>query len=137
MKDFASNQKHRCDMIKALVKVMRTEISEACGRSSKFTKDIERIKHFTWEMFVSDVEQKLPTLYLLLKQLIKGDSQPLLAMISAMILKSHNKDMCLLQALLSIHCKQKAILLSKRIAPAPKRQYANVSVLLSPDVRAR
>ena len=75
------------------------------GRHDSILRDtVEAVKHFSWETVNLELTREVPTLVVLLSQLVARPSErkPLLCFLTSVILKSRHQHLCLVQRAVSV-----------------------------------
>ena len=98
----------------AMCKFILTEVSRKIKREMKdlssnkhdslLSDTVEAVKHFHWETVALELEDKMPTLLILLKQLLPRpmEQKPLLCLLASQLLKSRHQRMGLVQRAVSV-----------------------------------
>ena len=106
MTGFATSKVHCNLMVKALSRVIKSEIDAISIANSPFKKNVANLKEFNWDVYSADLQTHLPTLFNLIHHLIRNRRLPrgnqLMAMIASMLLKNHSHRSCYLQSVISL-----------------------------------
>lgn len=104
MREFASSVLHQRIMASELARSAKKQMRSLSGKKSSmvFGKK-EYMTDFTWNMLWDELAADVPILMFFLKKLVRdADSRkPVVCLIISMLLKDHNKAMCLLQNVVS------------------------------------
>lgn len=105
MKDFAMSVLHQRIMASELARSAKKQMKSLSGKkeSSMVFGKKEFMTDFTWNMLWDELAKEVPILMFFLKKMVKNaDSRkPMVCLIISMLLKDQNKEMCLLQNVIS------------------------------------
>lgn len=113
-------------VIKEITCIVRREVHQLC--STKYGASVLRdttstsLTHFSWKPFLSELQSRAPTLYAVIKSATekprKGLNPSAICVAAALILKSRNKFLSQIQAVISVllyagHCSKQVSEYSK------------------------
>ena len=105
MKDFATSVLHQKIMASELARSAKKQMKSLSGKneSSMVFGKKEFMTDFTWNMLWDELAKEGPILMFFLKKMARNadSSKPMVCLIISMLLKAQNKEMCLLQNVIS------------------------------------
>ena len=101
---FVNLQEAKPHIIAQVAKFIRVEMKNICSvaHNSILRGQHDQIKLFNWESILTEFEQNVPTLILLLRYLMPKANGKFLSFIVAIILKKRCKHMSLVQRVISV-----------------------------------
>lgn len=93
-------------IVKKLAVKIKSEMKNisSADHDSILRDSVEAIKHFHWDTVFLELQNKVPTLMSLLKQIVKlpAEKKPLLCFLGSQLLKSRHQHMGLVQRAISV-----------------------------------
>ena len=103
MCDFASSVHHQKIMAGELARSAKRQIAQLSRKKTSMVFGKEHLAEFTWDLLWDELVKEVPILIFFFKKLVRNveAGKPMICLIICMILRNHNKAMCLLQNIVS------------------------------------
>ena len=96
----------RKSVIMNIARLMKEEFKSLCSRDhdTLLRDDVQAVKQFSWETVWLELENKIPTLMSLFKQVIRRpeENKPLICVLASMILKKRSPKLGLVQRAITV-----------------------------------